>query len=135
MCRKPVICYSNSKFKDIVDNKELKNTFLPNSNDPQKIADLIDEIVESKEFRDELERKEYEYVSELANPDKCAEEWDEIFFNLFKKNKSIDRKSSKIKILFLKKISILLEKIIYNKKMKKKNIQAWGGKEYERLMK
>ena len=93
MCRKPVICYSNSKFKDIVDNKELKNTFLPNSNDPQKIADLIDEIVESKEFRDELERKEYEYVSELANPDKCAEEWDEIFFNLFKKNFNIIRKN------------------------------------------
>ena len=80
--------------------------------------DLIDKVVESEEFRKELVKREYEYVIQLANPDKCAEEWDELFTNVYQKNKSINCKDSKMKILFLKKLSIRAEKIIEKKKRK-----------------
>lgn len=134
MCKKLVISYSNPEFKDIIDNKELKNTFLPNSNEPEELAKIIDKVVESEKFRNELFEKEYKFVSELADPDKCAKEWDQLFLKIFQKNKSINSKSLKIKIIFLKNLVIFSEKLVYNKKMKEKNIIAWGKDEYEKLM-
>ena len=38
----------------IVDEKEIKSPFLPVRNDPKSIANVIDKVVESKEFREKL---------------------------------------------------------------------------------
>ena len=99
-----------------------------------QLAKIIDKVVESEKFRNELFEKEYKFVSELADPDKCAKEWDQLFLKIFQKNKSINSKSLKIKIIFLKNLVIFSEKLVYNKKMKEKNIIAWGKDEYEKLM-
>ena len=51
--KKPVISYADPKIEIIIDKKKIESPFLPKSNDPKVIAELIDKIVESKEFREE----------------------------------------------------------------------------------
>lgn len=100
LCKKPVLQYSNPNMKYIINGKEISEPFLPKSQDPKELANLIDKIVESKEFRDELAEDEYNFVKELADPHKAAAEWDDLFENLFKKYATINRNSSPIKIKF-----------------------------------
>ena len=118
MCGTPVIQYTNHKRKIIVDKKEIKQPFLPFSNDPKSIADVIDKVVESKEFREKLFGEEYEFVNEIANPEKCAEWWDELFEDLTKKHKSIRKNSSPLRVK-LRMISFLIANRLYSSKIKK----------------
>ena len=134
-CKKPVITYCDPDMKTIIDGKEITPTFLPNSRDPNKLAELIDKVVESKEFREKLLEEEYKFVSAQGNPDKAAADWDNLFESTFKKYKSIRRNSPHIKIKFLNFVSFLFETFVYNITMKKKNIQAFGESEYKRLTK
>jgi glycosyltransferase involved in cell wall biosynthesis len=100
LCKKPVLQYSNPRMKYIIDGKEISEPFLPKLQDPKELADLIDKVVESKEFRDKLAEDEYNFVKELADPHKAAAEWDNLFESLFKKYGSIKRNSSPIRIKF-----------------------------------
>ena len=119
ICKKPVIHYNNPLFKYVINNKKIEAPFLPNSNQPKDIAKIIDEVVESKEFRDELARKEYEFVSELCDPDKTVAEWENIFLSVNQKYPSINRDSSKIRIIF-RKLFFITGYMLHFKRLRRK---------------
>jgi len=104
---------------------------LPQSNEPQEIANIIDSVVESKQFRDNLAEKEYEYVKKLSDPELVSKDWENIFVKVFEENKRLDRKLS----TFDKLMNFIILKIekMYIKKFREKNIYAWGKEEYKRL--
>jgi len=118
MCGTPVIQYTDKKRKIVVDGEEIKSPFLPFSNDPKSIANVIDKVVESKEFRQKLFEDEYQFVNKIADPVKCAEWWDNLFEDLVKKHKSIRRNSSPFRIK-LRMISFLIANRLYLHKIKK----------------
>ena len=117
MCGTPVIQYTDKK-KDIISNDfTLKSPFQPFSNDPKAIAEIIDKIVESKEFREELFLQEQKFVNQVADPIKCAEWWDDLFESVFKKYGTIQKKSSPIRIKF-RMISFLFGNRLYLSKIR-----------------
>ena len=118
MCGTPVIQYTDRKRKIVIDEKEIKSPFLPFSMDPKSIADVIDKVVESKEFREKLFDDEYQFVNKVADPVKCAEWWDNLFENLVKKHKSIRKNSSTLRVK-LRMISFLIANRLYLSKLKK----------------
>jgi glycosyltransferase involved in cell wall biosynthesis len=130
-CKKPVLSYSDPNKKTILDGKEVESPFLPKSKNPNELAKLIDKIVESKEFRDDLAMKEYVYIKNLSTPELVMKDWESVFEKLNKKYKTINRKTS-----FYEKIinyfGLSVERF-YIKKFREKNIQARGKKEYESL--
>jgi len=132
-CKKPVLCYSDPNRKTILDGKNIESPFLPKLRNARELADLIDKIVELKEFRDDLAAKEYEYIKNLSTPELVMKDWESVFERVSKKYKTIDRETS-----FYEKIvnyfGLSLERF-YIKKFKEKNIQARGEKEYELLTK
>ncbi len=134
-CKRPVICYTEKSKPMIIDNKKVIPPFLPNSLNPNELAILIDKIVESKKFRDELAEREHEYIKELSSPEKVSKDWEDIFSNLHIKYKSINHNSSK----FLKKLencmTVISEILFYNWKMKERNTKIWGKEKYTKLMK
>lgn len=135
MCKKPVICYNDPQKKMILDGVEIIPPFLPKSKDPEELARLIDKIVLSKEFRDDLAEKEFEYVMKLSEPSKVIQDWKKIFTKIVTDYPTIERKNSKILLRFENLIANFLEKAVYTKKFREKNIQAWGKAEYDKLTK
>ena len=134
-CKKPVICYTDPKKPNIIDGKEVIPPFLPNSNRPEVVAELIDKIIKSEDFRKELVKKQYEFVCQLCDPEKVVNDWENIFIKTKEKCKNIHRKQSFLEKEFEKLISNILEKMYYKRKMRNKNIKAWGKEEYEKLSK
>ena len=96
-CKKPVLQYSDPKIKFQIGDKQVTSPFLPQTNDPSTLAELIDKIVESKQFRDELMRKEYEFVKQVADPIKISEEW-QVLFDLYMNEKNSQKKISETQI-------------------------------------
>ncbi len=103
-CKKPVIHYPDPKIKYIINGKEVTAPFLPKTKDPKDLANIIDMVVESKEFREKLAEEEYNFIKKLCDPDSCAKLWDEIFEMVCQKQKTISKNSSyiikKIRIFF-----------------------------------
>jgi len=132
-CKKPVLCFTDPNQTIIIDGEEIIPPFLPQSNNPQEIAKIIDKIVESKQFRDNLAEKQYEYIKKLCDPELVSKDWEKIFNNVLKNNKNLERNLSIFERLY-NYIILRLEKK-YIKKFREKNIQAWGKEEYERLIK
>ena len=93
--KKPVICYYNSNLKYLIDQKRITAPFLPNSNNPDEIASVIDKVVNSVKFREELAEKEFDFISEYGNPEKAAAEWDTVFYKAVNKKR---KKTSKLQI-------------------------------------
>ena len=118
MCGTPVIQYTNQKRKIIVDEKEIKSPFLPFSNDPKSIAEVIDNVVQSKDFRERLLKDEYEFVHKIADPVECARWWDKFFEDMTKRYKSIRKNSSPLRVK-LRMISFLIANRLYSSKIKK----------------
>ena len=118
MCGTPVIQYTDKRKKIMIDGKEIKSPFLPFSNDPKSIAEIIDKVVESKEFRQKLFEEEYEFVKEVFDPVKCAEWWDNLFEEVTKKHKSIRKNSFPLSVK-LRLISFLITNRLYFYKIKK----------------
>ena len=118
MCGTPVIQYTDKKRKIVIDGEEIESPFLPFSNDPKSIANVIDKIVESKEFKQKLFDDEYQFVNKVADPVKCAEWWDDMFEALVKKHKSIRKNSSSLRVK-LRMISFLIANRLYLRKIKK----------------
>ena len=119
LCKKPVLQYSDPNMKYVIDGKEVSDPFLPKSRDPQKLAELIDKIVESKDFRDKLAKEEHNFVKELADPNKAAAEWDNLFEDMFKKYGSIKKNSSHLRIRF-RILFFLFANRLHFKKLKNK---------------
>ena len=114
--KKPVISYVNKSIQYILENKQLESQFLPTSNEPKEIAKVIDRVVESKEFRDNLLKKEREFVLEIANAEKIAQWWDSLFEQMVTKHKSIHRNSSKSALEF-NQMLFLIGNRLYAKKI------------------
>ena len=120
ICKKPVISFTDKSFKIILEDIELQSPFLPENNDPKIIAQVIDNIVSSADFRETLHKKEYEFVKEITDPNKAAEWWDSLFEKLVKKYDSVERKSSIISIKF-RMLLFLIANRLYYKKLKRLN--------------
>ena len=118
MCKKPVISFTDKSFKIILEGIELQSPFLPENNDPKIIAEVIDKIVLSKDFRETLYKQEYEFVKEITDPVKAGEWWDSLFEKMIKENPSINRKSSGITTK-IRMLSFLISNRLYFRKMKK----------------
>ena len=99
-----------------MENKHVESSFSPTSNEPKEIAKVIDQVVESKQFRNDLLEREREFVLEIANPEKFAQWWDSLFEQMVTKHKSIHRNSSKF-ILKLNLILFLIGNRLYSKKI------------------
>ena len=110
-----------------MENKHLESQFLPTSNEPKEIAKVIDKVVESKQFRDDLLEREREFVLEIANTEKIARWCDSFFEHLGIKHKSIHRNSSKF-TLKLNLILFLIGNRLYSKKIFNFLINKFRGK-------
>ncbi len=126
--KKPVISYVNKSIQYILENKQLESQFLPTSNEPKEIAKVIDKVVESKQFRDDLLKREREFVLEIANAEKIAKWWDSLFEQMVIKHKSIHKNSSKF-TLKLNLILFLMGNRLYSKKIKNFLINKFRGKD------
>ena len=111
---------TDKTFKVVLEGTELQSPFLPQSNDPKIIAEIIDNIVSSADFREKLYKKEYEFVKEITDPNKAAEWWDSLFEKSVKKYSSINRKSSTISVKF-RMLLFLIANRLYYKKLKRLN--------------
>ena len=134
-CKVPVLCYIDQSKPMIIDGEKVIPPFLPKSKNPEKLAKLMDKIVESKEFRDKLAHEEFEYSKRLYHPEIAAKAWENLLVKIYKKYPIIDKNSPKIKKIIENKIIEYAEKLIYKKKMKSRNIKGWGEEEYYKLTK
>jgi len=134
-CKVPVLCYIDQSKPMIINNEKVIPPFLPKSKNPKELAKLIDDIVESKEFRDKLAIEEFEYSKRLYHPENAAKAWEDVLIKIYKKKPSINKKSFKIKKILENKIIEYAENLIYKKKMKERNIQGWGKEQYYKLTK
>ena len=117
MCKKPVISFTDKKIKICVDGKEMESPFIPNTNDPKDIAEVIDNFVVSDQFRQNIFKKEYNFVQNISDPKKAGEWWDSLFEKMIKENSSINRKSSGITVK-LRMLSFLISNRLYFRKIK-----------------
>jgi glycosyltransferase involved in cell wall biosynthesis len=118
ICKKPVISFTDKSFKIILEDTELQSPFLPESNDPKIIAEIIDKMVLSKDFREKLYKREYEFVKEITDPVKAGDWWDSLFEESMRKFSSINRKSSTISVR-IRMLLFLIANRLYHKKIKK----------------
>ena len=132
-CKKTVISFCDLNQQMNIDGKNIQPPFLPNSKNPQVLADLLDRVVNDKKFCDELAEKEYEYVKKLSNPEKVTLDWEKIFKKYLDKSNGISRKVNPMKLKMEKRIAIILEKIFYKRKYASKNIEGWGKEKYKTL--
>ena len=115
ICKKPVISFTDKSLKIILEGTELQSPFLPESNDPKIIAEIIDKMVLSEDFRETLYQQEYEFVKEITDPIKTAEWWDSLFEESIRKHSSINRKSSAISVKFRMLLFLIANRLYYKK--------------------
>jgi len=116
----PVLNYSDCNEKYLINGKEIIADFLPHSNDPQDLANLIDKIINDKKFRDELHKKELEFIKKLTDSEVIGSIWDNIFEETYLKHNTIHRTDSKIRMKILNILSKIMENLIYKKRWKYK---------------
>ena len=97
---------------------KLKLPFLPHSKNPKEIAKIIDNFVESPQFRIESYNQQLEFVKKTSDPNKCAEWWDNLFENMIKRHKSIMKNSSRFSMK-LRMLNFLIANRLYFYKLKK----------------
>ena len=82
-CNRPVITYTNPKYKVNINGKMVSPPFLPTSkDDPYELSKIIDMMVSSKEFRERMQRKGHEFVKNTSNPEIIANRCEKIFQEL-----------------------------------------------------
>jgi hypothetical protein len=94
LCKKAVLCFNDINQKTLLNGNEIETPFLPKSQEPKIIAELIDKIVTLTKFREDLAKKEYDFMKELCDPYNAANEWDNIFHITYEKYKKIDKNTS-----------------------------------------
>jgi glycosyltransferase involved in cell wall biosynthesis len=95
MCRKPVIHYADPQYTFFIDGAEVVPPFLPKSNDPASIADIIDRVVESPDFRSRLLEMQYQFVKQVCDQNEFARLFERLIFN---ENRTIIKEKSLLKI-------------------------------------
>tara|TARA_B100001540_G_scaffold117228_2_gene105128 strand:+ start:4047 stop:5288 length:1242 start_codon:yes stop_codon:yes gene_type:complete len=133
-CKKPVLSYTNSSKPSLIDGEEIIPPFEPKTNDPKIISKMIDKVVESAEFRNELIEKQFSYIKELSEPEFAMKRWEKCLENIQSKNKSKKRQRVGLTLFFEMVFFKITEKSIL-KKYRDKNIELWGKEEYQRLTK
>ena len=118
MCGKPVLSYSDPNHKLLVKGNYIQSSFLPDSNKPEDIAKIIDKVVSSKEFRDELFENERKFVSNSTDKEWISNWWDELFETFSQKYGKIHKNSSSISIKIRMGL-FLIGNRLYWKKIKK----------------
>jgi glycosyltransferase involved in cell wall biosynthesis len=118
MCGKPVLSFSDPNHKLLVKGNYTQSPFLPYSNNPKDIAKIIDKIVSSKEFRNDLFENEKKFVSNSTDKEWISNWWDELFETFFQKHVNIDKNSSNISIK-IRMWLFLIGNRLYWKKIKK----------------
>lgn len=134
-CKIPILCYIDQSKPMIVNDEKIIPPFLPKTNNPKELAEVIDKIVESKEFREKLAIEEFEYCKKLYHPENAIKAWEELFEEINKKYPRINKNSFKIKKILENKMLEYIEKFVYKKKMRAKNIEGWGEEKYQELTK
>ena len=134
-CKKAVIHYIDTSKPSLIDGKEIIPPFEPKSKNPHVIAELIDKVVSSKEYREKLIQEQYDYIKKLSDPDVVIKDWENLFQKMIKKYPSINRQDSNLGLKFQNILSNLAENLIYKRTMREKNIQGWGEENYELLTK
>ena len=119
-CKKPVLQYADPKIKFQVGNNQVSSPFLPHSNTPKILAELIDHIVESEEFRMDLMKKEFEFTKQIADPVEIASKWEKLFEQYMNNRKNREKISDK-QIKFRQNSFFLIYRL-YLKKFKSKFI-------------
>ena len=114
-CKKPLVHYLDPKYEFIKNGEEIKKPFMLNSNKPSEIAQVIDTIVESKEIRDNLAERGFEFVRKILDPSEIAREWDELFENYYNKFKRIERETSHLRLLLLRTLYLISSRLHYRK--------------------
>ena len=97
-CRIPVLQYADPKIKFNAGDKISNSPFLPHSNNPEVIAELIDKIVTSKEFRENLVDQEFNFVKAVADPIVISAQWEKLFSNAIKIKQKCKRSKFQLKI-------------------------------------
>jgi glycosyltransferase involved in cell wall biosynthesis len=113
MCQKPTISFANPETKYYPGNMKIRSTFLPNSKDPKILSELLDKLVESEQFRNELLSSETDFVKLLINKKETKKKWEELFFQFKNNRKTINKKSSRIFIKFRYLLFLLI--VLINK--------------------
>ena len=98
----------------------MSSPFLPHSNTPKILAELIDHIVESEEFRMDLMKKEFEFTKQIADPVEIASKWEKLFEQYMNNRKNREKISDK-QIKFRQNSFFLINRL-YLKKFKSKFI-------------
>lgn len=133
-CKVPILCYIDPKKPWIIDEKEMIPPYYPRTREPIELAELIDKMVTSKEFREETIQNQFEFIQKVSSPENVEDEWHKIFKNILAKCKSINRNSN-----FLLCIEMFMfrfyEKYVIIPKYHQKNINVWGKIRYEELFK
>ena len=118
MCGKPVLSFSDPNHKLLVKGNYIQSPFLPHSNKPEDIAKIIDKVVSSKEFRNELFENERKFVSNSTDKEWISNWWDELFETFSQKYGNIHKNSSSISIKMRMGL-FLIGNRFYWKKIKK----------------
>ena len=61
-------------------------------------TELIDKIVTSKEFREDLAEQEYNFVKKIGDPNLIANEWEKLFSKVMDMKRTHKRSKFKLKI-------------------------------------
>ena len=115
LCKKPLIHFSESKYKFYDDNGEIEKPFLLKSNEPSDIARAIDTIVDSEKIRQETAENGFNFIQKISNSLTIAKEWDEIFEKHTKKNSEINKGTSNIRLEFLRRLYVISNRLHYRK--------------------
>lgn len=123
-CGKPVVHFSDPNESYLINGEEISAPFQPNSNDPKKVAEVIDKVVKDEEYRHQLYEKELKFVKALSDPKIVASEWDKLFERFHNECGSIRKNSSKINIKILNLFAKLMEDLVYKRKWKKTKLSS-----------
>ena len=134
-CKKVVIHYVDTSKPSLIDGNEIIPPFEPKSKDPRVIAELIDKVVTSKEYREKLIQEQYDYIKKLSDPKVVIRDWENLFEKMIKKHPSINRNDSNFSLKFQNILSNLVENLIYKRTMRERNIRGWGEENYKLLTK
>ncbi len=104
LCGKTVFTQISHKLTD-------DEPFYSKDKDPREMAKYIDRIVEDRNFRDELAKKQNEWVRKTFDNKQIASEWEKTFDDVIK-NKNVHQIKLKYKII-LRFLSII-EKLFHN---------------------